>query len=301
MRQKITPCIWFDSEAEEAARFYAPLFRDSRIGKIARYDKAAAEAAGQSEGDVLTVDFQLGGQSFVGLNGGPAFEPNPSISFHVKCSTKDQVDKLWDALSDDGEILIPLDAYPFNERYGWCADRYGVSWQLIFAGAEGGQILTPVLMFVGDVCGRAEEAVNFYASLFEHAQADVFARYGPDEEPDTEGSVQYAVLTVNGREVGAMDSGYQHDFAFNEAISFIVNCEDQQEIDHFWSSLAGEGGQESMCGWLKDRFGLSWQIVPNRLIELITTQKSASAHRAMEAMLQMKKLDIAKLEAALEN
>lgn len=152
--------------------------------------------------------------------------------FHFKCATKNEADEVWGKLSDGGKILMPLDEYPFSERYGWCNDKYGVSWQVIFAGErEIRQRITPVLMFVRDVCGKAEEAINFYTSVFDHAKAEILARYSRNEEPDEEGTVKYATFELFGQEFGAMDSAREHDFAFNEGISFIVNCKDQEEAD----------------------------------------------------------------------
>ena len=159
--QKIAPCLWFDRQAEEAATFYTSLFKRSKIIQLSRYDKASAEASGMPEGTALTVVFELEGQKFMALNGGPIFK-------------------------------------------------------------------------------------------------------------------------------------------FTEAISFMIDCADQKEVDFFWNSLTADGGQESQCGWLKDKFGLSWQIVPSVLPDLLGGSDSEGAGRAMKAMLGMKKLDIAALQEAYE-
>ena len=156
--QKITPFLWFDDNAEEAVKFYTSIFKNSKIGKIARYDKAGEKAAGRPAGSVMTVEFQLEGQEFVALNGGPHFK-------------------------------------------------------------------------------------------------------------------------------------------FTEAISFVVNCETQEEVDYYWEKLS-QGGKEVQCGWLKDKYGLSWQIVPTVLGELLSGKDAAKAKRVMDAMLKMVKLDIKKLKAA---
>jgi predicted 3-demethylubiquinone-9 3-methyltransferase (glyoxalase superfamily) len=156
--QKITPCLWFDSQAEEAAKFYASVFKNSKIGKISRYGKEGFEIHGRTAGTVMTVEFEIDGQKFVALNGGPHFR-------------------------------------------------------------------------------------------------------------------------------------------FNEAVSFQVHCDTQQEIDYFWSKL-GEGGQEQPCGWLKDKFGLSWQVIPNGLPEMLMDENSEKAQRVMRSMLQMRKIDLAALEQA---
>jgi predicted 3-demethylubiquinone-9 3-methyltransferase (glyoxalase superfamily) len=158
--QKITPFLWFDDKAEEAAEFYTSIFKNSKIGNITRYDEEAAGPTGRPAGSVMTVDFQLAGKEFVALNGGPMFK-------------------------------------------------------------------------------------------------------------------------------------------FTEAISFVVNCENQEEVDYFWSKLSA-GGEESRCGWLKDKFGLSWQVVPTVLTEMLTDKDTAKAKRVMHAMLQMDKIDIAVLKKAYD-
>src|SRR6266480_6215686 len=159
--QKITPFLWFDDQAEEAVKFYTSIFKNSKVGKVLRYDEEAAKISqsGRPPGSVLTLEFQIEGQNFVALNGGPAFK-------------------------------------------------------------------------------------------------------------------------------------------FNESISFVVNCETQKEVDYFWEKLTADGGQESQCGWLKDKFGLSWQIVPTILPELLSDKDATKSERVMKAMLKMVKLDIAKLKAA---
>jgi predicted 3-demethylubiquinone-9 3-methyltransferase (glyoxalase superfamily) len=161
--QKITPFLWFDNQAEEAAKFYTSIFWNSKLGRILRYDEEAAKTSqsGRPVGSVLTIEFEIEGQKFVALNGGPQFK-------------------------------------------------------------------------------------------------------------------------------------------FNESISFAINCESQKEVDYFWQKLTADGGEESACGWLKDKFGVSWQITPTILIDLLHDKDAARAERVMHAMLQMKKIEIAKLKAAYE-
>ena len=159
--QKITPFLWYDDKAEEAANFYCSIFKNSKVGKITRYEGAGAQASGRPEGTVMTVAFELEGQKFTAINGGPHFK-------------------------------------------------------------------------------------------------------------------------------------------FTEAVSFVVNCETQEEVDYFWEKLTADGGKESQCAWLKDKYGLSWQIVPAVLIELLQDKDPAKAQRVMSAMLQMKKIDIATLKQAAE-
>jgi predicted 3-demethylubiquinone-9 3-methyltransferase (glyoxalase superfamily) len=161
MAQKITPFLWFDNQAEEAAAFYTSIFNDARIGSSADYEEEAAAKVGKSKGSVMVANFEIAGQRFIALNGGPKFK-------------------------------------------------------------------------------------------------------------------------------------------FNESISFVIDCKDQEEVDYYWSRLTADGGEESMCGWLKDKFGLSWQVVPSVLGELIGGSDKEGAQRTMHAMLQMQKLDIQKLKDAYE-
>lgn len=301
--QEITPHLWFDKEAKEAAGFYASLFPNSKIAHTTTLHNTPS-------GDCDVVSFELAGQPFMAISAGPLFKFNPSISLHVKCETKDEVDAIWETLSRGGKVLMPLGAYPFSERYGWVEDGYGLSWQLIYAGgSEIQQKITPVLMFVGRVCGKTEEAVGFYATVFKNSpagatavagtQADILARYGKAEEPDKEGTVRYAHFTLLGQEFGAMDSAREHQFAFNEAISLIVPCDTQEEIDYFWEKLSAAPEAEQ-CGWLKDKYGLSWQIVPTVMNEMLQSKDAGKIARVTEAFLKMKKFDIAKLKEAYE-
>jgi predicted 3-demethylubiquinone-9 3-methyltransferase (glyoxalase superfamily) len=197
--------------------------------------------------------------------------------------------------------------YPFSARYGWLEDRYGLSWQVMHADEDSvGQKITPVLMFVGDVCGKTEEAINFYVSVFKSApdgaktketKADILARYGKGKEPDKEGTVQYAQFSLLGQNFGAMDSAREHKFAFNEAISFIVPCDTQEEIDYFGGKLSADPKAEQ-CGWLKDKFGLSWQIAPAIMQELLGGDDRKRIERVTQAVLKMKKFDIDALKRA---
>jgi predicted 3-demethylubiquinone-9 3-methyltransferase (glyoxalase superfamily) len=152
------------------------------------------------------------------------------------------------------------------------------------------QRITPFLWFDH----QAEEAVAFYTSVFKNSRVEAVTRYG-DTGPGPKGSVMTVAFELEGQKFAALNGGPH--FKFTEAISFVVNCETQQEVDEFWEKLS-EGGQEVECGWLKDKYGLSWQIVPKVLIEMLQDNDAARAQRVMKAMLQMKKLDIARLEDA---
>jgi predicted 3-demethylubiquinone-9 3-methyltransferase (glyoxalase superfamily) len=296
-KQKIVPSLWFDKEAEEAANFYTSLFKNSEIRETARYSEAGQKVHGQAPGSVMTVEYALDGFRFSALNGGPAFRFNPSISFFVNRQSEDEVDALWEDLAQNGSVLMPLQAYPFSDRYGWVADRYGLSWQLSAAGDGATPPIFPSLMFVGDQAGRAEAAINFYTSVFPDSKVGEIFRYSSDQEPDHEGTLAYGPFVLAGQDFAAMDSARDHDFTLNEAISFIVNCKDQAEVDYYWNKLSAVPESEQ-CGWLKDKFGVSWQIVPTIVGEMLTDPDGAKADRVMEALLQMKKLDIRELRTA---
>ena len=292
--EKITPHLWFDNNAEEAAKFYASIFKDSKIKNMTTLHNTPSGTV-----DIFTID--LLGQEFTLISAGPLFKFNPSVSFLVVCTTKEEVDELWGNLSEGGTALMELGEYPFSEKYGWVQDKYGLSWQVMFLGdRKTKQRIIPTLMFVGKQCGNAEEAINFYTSVFEDARVGDILRYIKGEEPDKEGTVKHASFILQGQEFAAMDSARGHDFAFNEAISFMVHCETQEEIDYYWGRLSADPKAEQ-CGWLKDKFSLSWQIVPSLMDEMLISNDKKKIERVTEAFLPMKKLDIAKLKEAYES
>lgn len=289
--QKITPHLWYDKEAVEATEFYASVLPDSKVTNVSTiYDTPS--------GDTDIVSFDLCGQPFQAISAGPLFKFTPAISLAVSCKTKQEVDDLWNKLSEGGKALMPLDSYPFSDRYGWTEDRYGLSWQVIHAGdREVTQRITPTLIYVGDVSGRAEEAVNFYTSVFPNSKVGDINRYGKGEDPDKEGTVRHASFSLGGYQFAAMDSAREHNFGFNEAISIMVYCDGQKEVDHYWDALPAVPEAEQ-CGWLKDKFGVSWQIVPTAMDEMMATGTKEQVARVTEAFLKMKKFDLAELQKA---
>ncbi len=291
--QKITTHLWFDKEAKEAAEFYTSVFENSKI-------KGTTTLHNTPSGSVDMVTIELSGQAFTLLSAGPLFKFNPSVSFLVACKTKDEVDAVWVKLSEGGAALMELGEYPFSEKYGWTQDKYGLSWQVMFMGDRKiQQKITPTLLFVRDVCGKAEEAINFYASLFNNAKVGDILRYGRGEGPDKEGTVKHAAFTLLGQEFAAMDSARSHNFTFNEAISLMVHCDTQEEIDYYWGKLSADPKAEQ-CGWLKDKYSLSWQIVPNAMDEMFKEKDEKKIARVTEAFLTMKKFDIGTLKRAYE-
>jgi predicted 3-demethylubiquinone-9 3-methyltransferase (glyoxalase superfamily) len=304
--QKITPHLWFDKEAKEASEFYASTFPDSRVTDITTLHDTPS-------GDSDIVSFELWGQKFMAISAGPLFKFNPSVSFIVNFdpllfersspekAAREKIDMVWEKLAEGGTVLMAIDKYPFSERYGWLQDKYGVSWQLMLTNPEGDPRppILPSLMFVGDNVGRAEEAINFYLSVFKNSKMGVLYRYGPNQEPDKEGNIMFADFMLENYWFAAMESAHEHNFAFNEAISFMVSCDTQKEIDYYWEKLSAVPEAEQ-CGWLKDKYGVSWQIIPKDMDEMMSKGTPEQIDRVTQAFLPMKKLDIAKLKEAYE-
>jgi predicted 3-demethylubiquinone-9 3-methyltransferase (glyoxalase superfamily) len=294
--QKILTNLWFDKNAEQAVNLYTSVFKDSRIGKISRYGKTGLEIHGMPEGTVLTIEFDIEGQKFLALNGGPHFKFNPSISFFVFCTSINETNELWDKLIVDGKALMTIDKYPWSERYGWLQDRYGLTWQISSAGTEEIKSkVNPSLLFTANRFGKAEEAIKFYTSIFKDSDIVTLIHY-PDEDKNA-GKVMYSEISLNKFQIIAMDGPGVHDFTFNEAVSFIVNCETQDEVDYYWKKLSAVP-QAEMCGWLKDKYGVSWQIVPTILNKFLSDKDAKKSQNVMKALLQMKKINVTELEQA---
>ena len=304
--QIIVPHLWFDREAREAAEFYASIFPGSRLTNLTVLHDTPS-------GDCDVVSFELWGTRFMAISAGPVFRFNPSISFMVnfdplsfgassaESGAREHLDRAWASLSDGGTVLMPIGEYPFSKRYGWIQDRYGLSWQLILTNPEGKPRppIIPSLLFVGVNCGRAEEAMRFYLSVFGNARQGELFRYGPGQAPDREGTVMFADFMLENAWFAAMDSAREHDFGFNEAVSFVVYCRDQDAIDAYWRKLSAVSDAEQ-CGWLKDRYGVSWQIVPAEMDKMMRNGTEAQVARLTAAFLPMKKLDLAVLRKAYE-
>lgn len=298
MAQKIVPNLWFDGNAKEAADFYVSAFPNSKISSISHYPNSAEEGLADFQqelaGKELTVDFELGDMRFIGINAGPEFKFNPAISFMVNFdpsrdeNARDNLDALWNKLIDGGEALMPLDKYPFSERYGWVKDKFGLTWQLILTNPDGEPrpFIIPSLMFTGDNTNHAEEAVNFYLSVFKDSKLGMLARYPEANDAIKAGSIMFGEFVAAEQWFTAMDSGVQHDFTFNEAVSLMILCKDQTEIDYYWEKLSAVPEAE-VCGWCKDKYGVSWQIAPENVGELL------SKPGAFANMMKMKKLVIA--------
>ncbi len=240
---------------------------------------------------------QLCGQLFHSISAGPYFSLNPSISLTVQCEDEDELDTIWKELSPGGSQLMEVGEYPFSKKYGWIQDQFGLSWQLIYTDEPVIQKMIPFMLFVGEVDGKAERAIQFYTSIFPNSKIEKMERYAKDEEPNREGAVKVAQFEISGQKFMAMDSFYQHEFRFNEAFSFMVFCDSQEEIDYYWEKLSAVPEAEQ-CGWLKDSFGVSWQIVPKEMNGMLANGSKEQINRVTNAFLKMKKFDLAELRMA---
>ena len=279
--QKITPFLWFDGQADEAAHFYTSIFKNSSV---------------ENSNPMLT-NFRLNELNFTALNGGPQFKFSNAVSLFVTCNNLDEIDALWKSLSQEGTILMALNEYPWSKKYGWVNDKYGLSWQL-FLGEKDLEI-APSFLFANEQFGNAEEAIDLYTDLFEKSEKTTVTRFG-DGYPGFENNIQFAEFKLHNQTFMAMESHIPHNFSFNEAFSFFITCQNQDEVDFFWNKLIEDGGSESQCGWLKDKFGISWQVIPELLMQLMSDSNREKANKVMNAMLQMKKIDCQKLQNAYD-
>ena len=291
--QKIVPHLWFDKEAGEAAEFYMSLFAESKI-------KDTVTLSGTPSGTVEILTIELAGQEFILISAGPYFKFTPAVSFMIPCNTVAEAEMFWEKLVNNGTVLMEFGSYPFSERYGWVQDKYGLSWQVMYTGDTAvTQKIIPKLMFVGKECGKTEEAIQLYTSIFHNSEIGDIYRYGENAAPDKPGTVANISFKLENQEFAAMDSAHAHNFSFNEAISFVVNCNDQKEIDYYWEKLSADREAEQ-CGWLKDKYGFSWQIVPADMNDYMRHKEPDQLKRVTEVMLNMKKINIDELKRAYE-
>ena len=279
MNNNIFPCLWFDGNAKEAADFYCTVFSNSKV----------------TADTPMVVQLEIEGKKLMGLNGGPMFTINPSISLFVTCQTNEEIERIYNKLFEGGSAMMPLGNYPWSEKYAWVIDKFGMTWQLMLDKLpEGGQKIIASFLFVGEQYGKAQDAMKHYTSIFPNAAIYHLETYKAGEA-QPEGNLKFGNFALEGEMFAAMDGTGNHNFQFNEGVSLMAECETQEEIDNYWTKLT-EGGAESRCGWLKDKFGVSWQIVPKVLGGLM--KDPAKAQRVMAEVMKMKKLDIQSLTNA---
>lgn len=273
-------CLWFDKQAKEVFTFYESVFPDIKL---------------ISE-NPFTVNYTLAGKRFMHFNGGPEFKINPSISFFYNVDTEAEIDQIWAKLTEGGQVMMQLNAYPWSRKYGWVADKFGVNWQLMLDHVSGDKVY-PNMMFTGENNGKAAEAIAFYTSIFPNSKTIHESPYGEGGR-DTAEHLSYAQFRLNNQTYGAMDSSHMHAFQFNEGVSHLIIADTQAEIDYYWNHLTAEG-KPGKCGWLQDRYGVSWQVAPSCLGKYMNNPLTAP--KATFAFLQMSKFIIADLEKACEN
>ncbi|RYY51445.1 MAG: VOC family protein [Chitinophagaceae bacterium] len=302
--QRIIPHLWFDKEASEAAAFYTSIFPESKVTNTTVMHNTPS-------GDCDVVNFTLWGQEFIAISAGPDFKFNPSISVMVNFDplffggadkgdeAKAKLGEIWNKLSDGGTVMMELGEYPFSKRYGWIQDKYGFTWQLMLTDPSGEPrpAMVPSIMFVKENAGKAEEAMNHYLSVFKNTHPGAMHRYSAGMLPDKEGSVMYADFKLEGQWFAIMDSAHEHKFQFNEAVSLLVNCADQDEMDEYTEKLSAVPEAEQ-CGWIKDRYGLSWQISAAEMQEMMENGTPEQVERVVQTFLPMKRLNLAKIKAA---
>ncbi|MDR1998859.1 MAG: VOC family protein [Frankiaceae bacterium] len=312
-QQKIVPNIWCNRTAEQAGAFYAAAFGElgfagAQFAVEGRYPEAGLpEFQRDFAGQPIMVSLTIAGYRIGLINAGADFHPNPSLSFIVNFdpllfgganeSTTDAaraaLDRVWAALGEGGRVLMPLDEYFFSAHYGWVQDRYGVGWQLSLTDPAGDPrpFLMPALTFGNRAQNRAAEAAAHYLEVFAGVEGGTAAGlrvpYGAaaGTGPALPDSLIFADLRIGDQWFALMDAGAEREETFDCGVSLAVNCADQAEIDRLWDALSAAPEAEQ-CGWLADRFGVSWQIIPANFAELMQ-RPSAYAH-----MMQMKKLVI---------
>lgn len=292
--QKIVPSLWFDHVAADAATFYTEVLPGATVTDTQYYPtEGLLDFQQEFAGKELTVEFEVHGYRFVAINAGPEFRVNPSVSFMLNFDpsrderAREHLDGVWAALSDGGTELMPLGEYEFSPHYGWIQDRFGVSWQLILTDAAGEPrpFVIPNVLFGGAAQNRAGEAMEYYTSVFEGARTGDVWRYPDAVGPAPAGSIMFGELNLFGQWFALMDSAVEQDFTFNPGVSLMLQCEDQEELERYWHELSAVPEAEQ-CGWLVDRFGLSWQVVPANMSELM------QAPGSFEKLLAMRKIEI---------
>lgn len=292
--QRIVPNIWCQGNANEVCHFYASVFPTTQMDVVASYPEENLPDFQQAlAGQPLVVDVTISDYRLRLINAGGEFRPTPAISFILNIDPKtfdgdeavmrESIATMWDALADGGQVRMALGEYPHSKLYGWVEDRFGVNWQLMLTdpASEPRPFVTPQLLFTGE-SAQAQQAMDLYQGLFPNSSPGMVMPHGDGS------GVMFAEFTLDGQWFSAMDGGPIHDFTFSPGLSLEVDCKDQDEIDTLWDALSSVAEAEQ-CGWLVDRFGVSWQIVPETMGELMQHPG------AYQRMLGMKKIVIAEL------
>ena len=272
MKSPLYPCLWFDNNSLEAANFYTSVFPSSKI----------------LGSNPMVTTFELINTKFMALNGGPIYKMTPAFSFSVYCENEKEIRRLYNFLSKHGNILIPLDKYDWSPLYAWIEDKYGVSWQLDANSSGQKEKIIPTLLFVNQKNTMVKDAVEYYKNIFPTSDT-IFEAPFPPGTGMPEGSLLFARFRLNENVFNIMCSTEYHDYDFTPGNSIVIECETQEEIDFYWEKL-GKDGHYSMCGWLEDKYGVSWQIIPSVLPGLMMDPEKAG--KVAQAFMKMQKLEI---------
>jgi predicted 3-demethylubiquinone-9 3-methyltransferase (glyoxalase superfamily) len=285
--------LWFAEGGRMAADRYLEVIPGSKL----IYHRSLPGTPG---GTAEVTSIALPGIGLEFLTAQPGFPRNPSITLSARCRSREGAVALWQALSDGGVEMMPFQDYPFSPLFGWCTDRFGVSWQVqLVPDATTDLEIVPVLMFVGENLGNAGNAARLYTSAIPASDYsdDSMVLYGAEAPEEIRGMVMIGESIIAGSRVAVMDSPGPHTFGFTEGTSLVVLCDTQEEVDKVWSALSAVPEAEQ-CGWLKDRFGVSWQVVPRDMERMMTSASDDALARVIACFLPMKKFDIATLRAA---
>lgn len=273
----IYPCIWVEKPPKEVFDFYQSVFDNSGIDQD--YE--------------MVVYGRLENSAFMILGGNNNYRPNSSISFMVMSKDKEKTDRYYQALIKGGSALMPLDSYEWSSHYGWVIDKYGISWQLYteddHADEKSTGSIVPTLMFANEQQGRCREALEHYRQIFPSMRIDGILDYPSGEFA---GQVMHTQFKIQDFTLMAMDSGVPQTFSFNDTISLTLLCKDQGGVDYYWDRLLKEGNA-IQCGWLVDKFGIRWQVVPDGMDKLLFEHPQGEEN--MKRMMGMIKLNIEEL------
>lgn len=289
----ITPMVWINGNVQEVIKLYQSTFPNVVITTQSFYP----EKSQMPKGTPLVTEITIFSRKIQLLNAEKHDTLNPSISFFIYVKDKELVNTIWNNLTKKGNILMPLGEYPFANLYGWCSDEFGVNFQLMYSETIQENYMCPSMMFTGANTGKAKEAIDFYTQIFSHSKIINISYYGENIMKENPKNINYSEFELSEERFNAMDSGLDHKFTFNDGVSFVITCNDQREIDYYWDNFINNGGSEVQCGWCKDKYGVSWQVVPKNIGKLMS---GPNGGRVAEKLFAMKKLIIKDLENAYE-
>jgi predicted 3-demethylubiquinone-9 3-methyltransferase (glyoxalase superfamily) len=238
----------------------------------------------------MVIKLCIGEMNVMLLDGGPKYSPNASISLFIGLTDENEIEQTYHTLIEGGEALMPLGTYPWSQKYGWLKDKYGFTWQIMkMENSPTDMMVWPSILFANQNYGHAEAFFEKYTKLFKQSSILQIERYG-SYQPEYEGKIMYSQFILSDTMMSAMDGPGDHQHDLTEGVSLVIECDTQAEIDQNWDGLLVGGGVESRCGWLKDQFGISWQVIPKILYDLMNNP--VMAPNVGQALSKMVKLDI---------